>query len=143
VLLIALAQFASAAGNRFSDKFWSSRGGLPTLRWLCPGDAGHSTAQKQQWYAAIRHLTGLDIAGHLTARNGQISASEGRQVCEIVNYAGEWHSHPARCGPGASQTDRTALAKLADQMRFSSLPALMLIVADRNRHQFHTRQYDE
>jgi Flp pilus assembly protein TadB len=68
VLLIALAQFASAAGNRFSGKFWPPKGGLPTLRWLRAGDTGHSTAQKQQWYAAIKQLTGLDIAETLTAK---------------------------------------------------------------------------
>jgi hypothetical protein len=68
VLIIGLAQFASAAGNRFSDKFWPPKGGLPTLRWLRPGDAGHSTAQKHQWYAAIKQLTGLDIAQTLDAK---------------------------------------------------------------------------
>jgi Flp pilus assembly protein TadB len=68
VLLIALAQFASAAGNRFSDEFWPPKGGLPTGRWLRPSDVHHSTAQKQQWYAAVKLLTGLDIAETLTAR---------------------------------------------------------------------------
>jgi hypothetical protein len=61
VLIIALAQFASAAGNRFSDKFWPPKGGLPIVRWLRAADPDHSTAQKQQWYEAIKRLTGLDI----------------------------------------------------------------------------------
>jgi Flp pilus assembly protein TadB len=74
VLLVALSQFASAAGNRFSDKFWPPKGGLPTLRWLRAGDAGHSTAQKQQWYAAIKQLTGLDIAETLVAKPNEEDA---------------------------------------------------------------------
>ncbi len=57
--------------------------------------------------------------------------------CDNVNYVGEWHSHPPRCGPGASPTDRVALSKLADEMRLSGLPALMLIAAASNRSQFH------
>lgn len=60
-LVLALAHLASAAGNRFSDRFWKKRDGLPTQRWLRRSDNSHSTQQKQQWYAAIKKLTGLDI----------------------------------------------------------------------------------
>ena len=51
----------------FSDKFWPSKGGLPTVRWLRSADPGHSTAQKQQWYEAIKRLTGLDISKTVAA----------------------------------------------------------------------------
>ena len=68
VLIIALAQFASAAGNRFSAKFWPPRGGLPTLRWLRATDPSRSTAQKNQWYEAIKRLTGLDIPQTVAAK---------------------------------------------------------------------------
>lgn len=60
-LVVALAHMASAAGNRFGDAFWTMRGGLPTARWLRASDTAHSSQQKQQWYAAIKKLTGLDI----------------------------------------------------------------------------------
>lgn len=68
VLAFALAQYASAAGNRFSDKFWPPKGGLPTLRWLRSADPSRSTAQKSQWYEAIKRLTGLDIPQTISAK---------------------------------------------------------------------------
>lgn len=54
-----------------------------------------------------------------------------------IDYIGEWHSHPPRCSAQASPTDRLALAKLAEEMRVAGLPALMLIVAGKRRHEFH------
>lgn len=60
-LVVALAHMASAAGNRFGNAFWKKRGGLPTVRWLRSSDSAHSSQQKQQWYNAIKKLTGLDI----------------------------------------------------------------------------------
>ncbi len=58
-------------------------------------------------------------------------------TADNVGYIGEWHSHPPRSSPNASPTDRVALSKLADEMSLASLPALMLIIADSNRHQYH------
>src|ERR1700683_172490 len=66
-LVVALAHMASAAGNRFGAPFWEKRGGLPTVRWLRRSDTAHSSQQKQQWYAGIKKLTGLDIQAAVTA----------------------------------------------------------------------------
>jgi hypothetical protein len=67
-LVVALAQMSSAAGNRFGDSFWKQRGGLPTVRWLRASDTTHSSQQKEQWYAAIKKLTGLDIPATVMLR---------------------------------------------------------------------------
>lgn len=67
-LVVALAQMASAAGNRFGEKFWKQRGGLPTVRWLRASDTTHSSQQKEQWFAAIKKLTGLDIPAAVAIR---------------------------------------------------------------------------
>ncbi len=67
-LVVALAQMASAAGNRFGDKFWKQRGGLPTVRWLRASDTTHSSQQKEQWFVAIKKLTGLDIPATVAIR---------------------------------------------------------------------------
>lgn len=57
-----------------------------------------------------------------------------------IDYIGEWHSHAVRSSADMSTTDRTALSKLAQEMRVAGLPALMLIiVAGARRHQFHLR----
>jgi len=47
-----------------------------------------------------------------------------------VRYIGEWHSHPAKHGAGASGDDVILLAKLAAGLREEGLPALMLIVGE-------------
>jgi hypothetical protein len=67
-LVVALAHMASAAGNRFGAAFWGKRGGLPTIRWLRKSDTAHSNQQKEQWYAGIKKLTGLDIPAAVTAQ---------------------------------------------------------------------------
>jgi hypothetical protein len=56
-----------------------------------------------------------------------------------LDYVGEWHSHPPRCSPELSRTDRSALAKLAVEMSLGGLPALMMIIADGNRQEFYIR----
>ncbi len=56
-----------------------------------------------------------------------------------LEYVGEWHSHPPRCAPSPSSTDERALATLAAQMAGTGSPAVMLIVADRNRQGFFLR----
>ena len=93
-----------------------------------------SPSDSQEW-------PNLYIRGAAGLRNRIQAMSEASH--DNVNYVGEWHSHPPRCGPGASQTDRIALSKLADEIRVSDLPALMLIVAGANRHQFHIRQHPQ
>jgi integrative and conjugative element protein (TIGR02256 family) len=53
-----------------------------------------------------------------------------------LDYVGEWHSHPPRCSPELSGIDRRELRTLTEEMSAANLPALMLIVADRNRQKF-------
>jgi hypothetical protein len=50
-----------------------------------------------------------------------------------LEYVGEWHSHPPKSSPELGGIDRRELRKLKEEMSAANLPALMLIVADRNR----------
>ena len=54
----------------------------------------------------------------------------------MLQYVGEWHSHPDGCSVQASGTDQQALKMLMQQMAFDGLPALMLIVGQRERRWF-------
>lgn len=84
-LVVALAHMASAAGNRFGDDFWKRHGGLPTARWLRASDAAHSTQQKQQWYEAIKRLTGLDIPAAVTAQPHEEDAIISDAIRQLRN----------------------------------------------------------
>jgi hypothetical protein len=92
-----------------------------------------SPSDSQEW-------PNLYIRGAAGLRNRIQAISDGTH--DNVNYVGEWHSHPPRCGPRSSQTDQVALSKLADEMGVSGSPALMLIVGSANRHQFYVRHHD-
>ncbi len=46
----------------------------PTERWLRSTGATHSSAQKQQWYDAIKRFTGLDIQKTLAANPAEENA---------------------------------------------------------------------
>lgn len=63
----------------------------------------------------------------------------GRTTLSNLEYIGEWHSHPQGCAPKQSSTDRLAHAILATHMSGAGLPAIMLIVGDRNRQEFFIR----
>ncbi len=64
-------------------------------------------------------------------REGQVEALENihDRTARIVDYVGEWHSHPAGACANASQDDEKLLASLTDRMSAEGLPALMMIVA--------------
>ncbi|WP_095124672.1 Mov34/MPN/PAD-1 family protein [Pseudomonas sp. Irchel s3a12] len=47
----------------------------------------------------------------------------------MVDYLGEWHSHPDGCPARSSQLDENLLNTLHRQMSIEGLPALMVIVA--------------
>ena len=53
-----------------------------------------------------------------------------RRTAGQVRYVGEWHSHPPRIG-AAEPTDDRQLDWLAALMGMDSMPALMVIAADR------------
>lgn len=63
----------------------------------------------------------------------------GKLTLSNLEYVGEWHSHPPKCAPKPSSTDQRALTTLAEQMAGTGLPAVMLIVAERNRQGFFLR----
>ncbi|RQB35152.1 hypothetical protein IPC460_14195 [Pseudomonas aeruginosa] len=53
-----------------------------------------------------------------------------RRTAGLVDYVGDWHSHPDGCPARASVDDQNLLATLADRMATDGLPAVMLIVAE-------------
>jgi proteasome lid subunit RPN8/RPN11 len=53
-----------------------------------------------------------------------------RITAGMLEYVGEWHTHPRNCGCSRSEDDRKAFGWLAKNMHTSGLPALMLIVGD-------------
>ncbi|HCF0599186.1 TPA: Mov34/MPN/PAD-1 family protein, partial [Pseudomonas aeruginosa] len=54
-----------------------------------------------------------------------------RRTANVVDYVGEWHSHPQGCSANASTDDQKLLASLSNLMSGEGLPALMLIMADK------------
>jgi len=63
VFALGLSHLASALGNRLQRQLWPRwPHDAPTHVRLSPNDSTCSKQQREQWYAAIRRLTGLDIA---------------------------------------------------------------------------------
>jgi len=48
----------------------------------------------------------------------------------VVNYIGEWHSHPPRHGASPSWDDLVLVAHLGDVLARDGEPALMMIIAE-------------
>lgn len=67
----------------------------------------------------------------IRGREGQTEALAGihNRTARIVDYIGEWHSHPAGHSAKASPDDEKLLASLSERMSVEGLPALMLILA--------------
>lgn len=61
-------------------------------------------------------------------------AEVGRRTAEIVRYVGEWHSHPPGHSSRASTDDVVQLAYLSDGLAHEGLPALQLIVGEKDLH---------
>jgi integrative and conjugative element protein (TIGR02256 family) len=53
-----------------------------------------------------------------------------RRTASVVDYVGEWHSHPRGCSANASTDDQKLLASLSGLMSGEGLPVLMVIVAE-------------
>jgi integrative and conjugative element protein (TIGR02256 family) len=51
----------------------------------------------------------------------------------MLEYIGEWHSHPKRCSTAPSDDDLQVFAWLTELMDVEGLPALMMIVGDRGQ----------
>jgi hypothetical protein len=73
--------------------------------------------------AFIRGVTGLR----------ESLATIGDNTAGIVQYVGEWHSHPVHFSIEMSPLDRRLLQEIADQMRFDGWPGLIMIVGDSGR----------
>jgi hypothetical protein len=61
----------------------------------------------------------------------QLMESVSRRTAGQVRYIGEWHSHPPRASARPSTIDGRQLDWLAALMGMDSMPALMVIAADR------------
>lgn len=59
-------------------------------------------------------------------------AEVARRTAGIVGYVGEWHSHPRGHSAQPSTDDLTQLAHLAKQMASEGLPAVQLIVGEKD-----------
>lgn len=59
-----------------------------------------------------------------------------RKTAGMLQYVGEWHSHPEGSSSEASSTDHIALQALAGQMAFDGIPALLLIVGEQGPRWF-------
>lgn len=55
------------------------------------------------------------------------------QTLGQVNYVGEWHSHPKGASTSPSRDDFTAYSWLVGHMDIESLPAIMMIIGDRQQ----------
>jgi integrative and conjugative element protein (TIGR02256 family) len=55
----------------------------------------------------------------------------------MLEYVGEWHSHPHARNCTPSSDDRKAFIWLANQMKKEGLPALMLIAGDHKQHAWY------
>lgn len=60
-----------------------------------------------------------------------------RITTEMLDYVGEWHSHPRNCETRPSGDDFRAFEWLAGMMNIYGFPALMLIVGDGPRYSWY------
>ncbi|OGW13828.1 MAG: hypothetical protein A3G93_02095 [Nitrospinae bacterium RIFCSPLOWO2_12_FULL_45_22] len=58
----------------------------------------------------------------------------------MLEYVGEWHSHPDDCGCWPSEDDRKAFMWLAENMIADGFPPLMLITGDRSQYAWYLGQ---
>ena len=63
-------------------------------------------------------------------------ADVGDRTAGMIEYVGEWHSHPAGCPPYPSDDDKKAFQWLDKHMRPEGYPALMSIAGD-NKIEFY------
>lgn len=75
-----------------------------------------------------------DPTGFARGKDGLLAQVESalEKTAQIVGYIGEWHSHPPKHSACASAEDLYLMAHLAKEMHSDGLPALMLIVAEKN-----------
>ena len=78
------------------------------------------------------YIRGCEGLAHHVEEIGQITDGQ-------LGYVGEWHSHPRGHTPSPSTEDRKAFAWLQEYMDVDGLPAVMLIVGERD-HAWYAEQ---
>jgi hypothetical protein len=74
-LAVGVSHLASAMGNKLQEKLWPRwPHDCPTNQWLHPNDTTRSNQQKQNWYAAIKRLTNLDIPAAAASGESELEA---------------------------------------------------------------------
>ena len=63
-----------------------------------------------------------------------------KTTAEMLDYVGEWHSHPDGCSTKPSEDDIKAFTWLAEMMDVYGLPALMVIAGDQNQQFWYLGQ---
>jgi hypothetical protein len=91
---VGLAHLARIPGTRLEAKLCRKWGGLPTRRWLRPGDTTCSEAQKSRWRGAIRTLTGLTIPA-------TVGTKSEADIDKLINDAVRQLRHRLRDDPAA------------------------------------------
>ena len=56
-----------------------------------------------------------------------------KKISGLLEYVGEWHSHPNNCEVEASNEDKALFDFLSRQMKNNSLPTLMAIIGERQK----------
>lgn len=64
----------------------------------------------------------------------------GRRTAKIVNYVGEWHSHPPFHSAAPSSADRLLMKYLADELSRDGEPVLMIIVGSEGETRYLVRE---
>ena len=115
--------------NLRADRLPNETGGVLIGAWdmqrkiLYVVDALPSPSDSDEWpNAYIRGTDGLDHAVTRIRKSTQ----------GMLDYLGEWHSHPDGFGTSASSDDGRVLAWLRDTMEQSGKPGIMAIVGDNN-----------
>lgn len=86
VLGLGLSHLSSAMGNRLQNRLWPRwPHDSPTHSRLLPEDQSCSKQQKEQWYAAILEMTGLDIAAIPSSDDREIEATINDAVAQLRN----------------------------------------------------------
>ncbi|UCP11536.1 Mov34/MPN/PAD-1 family protein [Pseudomonas sp. MM213] len=68
----------------------------------------------------------------IRGKEGQLDALKRvhHLTAGVVDYVGDWHSHPNGCSVNPSTDDEILFATLVKRMQVEGLPAMMLIVSD-------------
>jgi hypothetical protein len=98
------------------------------LVWACAAPAG-----------SVSSPTGFIRAGDVTPVREHVQARTGN----MVDYVGEWHSHPDGCGALPSTDDAYLVASLAARLNADGLPAVMVIAGDGGEFSITLRQCGE